>query len=44
MGMGGQYNFNNTIGLRLSTELIAYKDNRYTGVVGGTSLMAVVKF
>jgi OmpA-OmpF porin, OOP family len=44
MGLGGQYNFNNTVGLRLFTELIAYKDDGYTGAVGGTTLMAVVKF
>ena len=43
-GLGGQYNFNETVGIRLFTEVIGFKDGGYTGAVGGTNLMAVFKF
>lgn len=41
---GGQYNLNDAIGFRLFTEIVSYKDDGYTGAVGGTTLMAVFKF
>jgi opacity protein-like surface antigen len=44
MGMGGQYNINEMVGFRLFTEIVTYKDDGYTGAVGGTTLMAVFKF
>jgi opacity protein-like surface antigen len=44
MGLGGQYNINNMVGFRLFTEIVTYKDDGYTGAVGGTTLMAVFKF
>jgi OOP family OmpA-OmpF porin len=44
MGLGGQYNINEMVGFRLFTEIVTYKDDGYTGAVGGTTLMAVFKF
>lgn len=44
MGLGGQYNINDMIGFRLFTEIVTFKDDGYTGAVGGTTLMAVFKF
>jgi OOP family OmpA-OmpF porin len=44
MGLGGQYNINDMVGFRLFTEIVTYKDDGYTGAVGGTTLMAVFKF
>jgi OOP family OmpA-OmpF porin len=44
MGLGGQYNINDMVGFRLFTEIVTFKDNGYTGAVGGTTLMAVFKF
>ncbi len=44
MGLGGQYNINETVGFRLFTEIVTFKDDGYTGAVGGTTLMAVFKF
>lgn len=44
MGLGGQYNFTDMIGLRLNIEFIGYSDSTYTGGVGGTNLLAVFKF
>jgi OOP family OmpA-OmpF porin len=44
MGLGGQYNINDTVGFRLFTEIVTFKDDGYTGAVGGTTLMAVFKF
>jgi hypothetical protein len=41
---GGQYNLNDSVGFRLYTEIVTYKDDGYTGAVGGTTLMAVFKF
>ena len=43
-GVGGQYNFNESFGIRLLTEVIGYKDSAYTGAAGGTNLLAVFKF
>jgi OOP family OmpA-OmpF porin len=44
VGLGGQYNINDMVGFRLFTEIVTYKDDGYTGAVGGTTLMAVFKF
>jgi OOP family OmpA-OmpF porin len=44
IGLGGQYNINDMVGFRLFTEIVTYKDDGYTGAVGGTTLMAVFKF
>lgn len=44
LGLGGQYNINDMVGFRLFTEIVTYKDDGYTGAVGGTTLMAVFKF
>jgi len=44
MGLGGQYNINDMVGFRLFTEIVTFKDDGYTGAVGGTTLMAVLKF
>lgn len=44
VGLGGQYNINEMVGFRLFTEIVTYKDDAYTGAVGGTTLMAVFKF
>ena len=44
MGLGGQYNINDMVGFRLFTEIVTFKDDGYTGAVGGTTLMAVFKF
>ena len=44
VGLGGQYNINEMVGFRLFTEIVTYKDDGYTGAVGGTTLMAVFKF
>ncbi|MBI4809541.1 MAG: porin family protein [Nitrosomonadales bacterium] len=44
LGAGGQYNLNETVGFRLFTEIVSYKDDAYTSAVGGTTLMAVFKF
>ena len=44
LGLGGQYNIDETVGFRLFTEIVTYKDNGYTGAVAGTTLMAVFKF
>lgn len=44
VGAGGQYNFNETAGLRLFTEIVTFSDDGYTGAIGGTTLMAVFKF
>jgi OOP family OmpA-OmpF porin len=44
IGLGGQYNINDMAGFRLFTEIVTYKDDGYTGAVGGTTLMAVFKF
>jgi hypothetical protein len=32
------------VGFSLFTEIVTFKDNGYTGAVGGTTLMAVFKF
>ncbi len=44
LGAGGQYDLNDVIGFRLFTEIVTYKDEGYTGAIGGTTLMAVFKF
>ena len=44
MALGGQYNINESVGFRLFTEIVTFKDDGYTGAVGGTTLMAVFKF
>ena len=44
IALGGQYNINEMVGFRLFTEIVTYKDDAYTGAVGGTTLMAVFKF
>ena len=44
LGAGGQYDFNDLIGIRLWTDGATYDDDGYTGAIGGTSVEAIFKF
>ena len=42
-GLGWQYDFNNSVGIRMSLEAVTFQDDGYKGTVGGTNLMAIFK-
>jgi hypothetical protein len=42
-GLGWQYDFNDSVGFRMSLEAVSYKDDGYKGGVAGTNLMAIFK-
>jgi hypothetical protein len=42
-GVIGQYNINDTVGFRVSMEMIDYTDAEFSNVVGGGALMVVFK-
>jgi opacity protein-like surface antigen len=44
MGVGVQYDFNDLLGIRLSTEFTGFDDGVYSGGVGGSSLMGILRF
>ena len=44
IGAGGQYDFNESMAVRLWSDGATYDDSGYTGVVGGTTVAAIFKF
>ena len=44
LGAGGQYDFSESMAVRLWTEAISFNDDAYSGAVGGTAIAAIFKF
>jgi len=43
-GLGGQYDFNEKIGIRASRDVVVFSDSGYTGAMGSNNILAIFRF
>ncbi len=43
-GLGGQYDFNERIGIRVSRDAVVFRDSGYTGAIGSNNILAILWF